>query len=121
MHNASAMSALMISERGSRLSAFLNSNDSLAISPRNDQMPSIPVMSCRVIGTELDCQLVFLLGSLPVPTKVQSEGEGGVGLAKAIVQFQRLGRGRLGFGESILGRKDPIFPIARQCIGVSKT
>jgi hypothetical protein len=40
-----------------------------------------------------------------------SEGEGGVGLAKASctasVQFQRLGRGRFGFWESILRRKDP--------------
>jgi hypothetical protein len=36
-----------------------------------------------------------------------SEGEGGVGLAEASVQFQRLGRRRFGFWENILRRKDP--------------
>src|SRR4029077_2180779 len=36
-----------------------------------------------------------------------TEREGGVGLAEASVQFQRLGRRRFGFWESILRRKDP--------------
>ena len=121
MHNASAMSALMIRERGSRLSAFLNSNYSLAIPPHHNQMPSIPLMSRRVAGIQLDCALVFLLGGLPIPAiQVQSESERGVGLAEAIVQCQSLGRGRLGFGKSILRRKDPVLPIARQCVGVGK-
>src|ERR1700730_7865556 len=84
-------------------------------------MPRVPLMSRRIAGLQLDCLLVFRLGGLPVPAiKVQSESERGVGLAEAIVQCQRLGRIRPGFGESILRRNYPIFPIARQCVGVSQ-
>src|ERR1700681_2888147 len=85
-------------------------------------MPGIPEMSRRITGMQLDCQFVFPIGGLPVPAiKVQSESERGVSLAEAVVQCQRLGCSCPSFGESILGRKDPICPIARQCVGVSQT
>src|ERR1700740_3638534 len=85
-------------------------------------MPSVPEMGDRVAGAQLDCQFVFLFGSLPIPAiKVQSECERSMGLPETIVQCQGLGRGRLRFAKSILARKHAIFPIARQGVRVSQT
>ena len=44
-----------------------------------------------------------------------------VGLAQAVVQYQRLGRSRSGFPERFPRRKDSIFPIAGQCISIGQT
>ena len=67
MHNASARSALMISDRGSRLSALLSLEDAFAVPSRHEQMPAIPVVSRCIAGIQLDCPLVFLLRGGPVP------------------------------------------------------
>src|SRR5271167_3436392 len=84
-------------------------------------MPSVPKMSGRVARVQFDRQLVFRFGSLPVPAiKVQGESERGMGLAETVVQCQGLGRSRLRLAESILRSKYAIFPIARQCVGVSQ-
>src|SRR3954454_13259851 len=85
-------------------------------------MPTRPVMSRRIAGVQFDCLPEFLLGSLPLPAiKIQSESQRGVSLTELIVQCQCLCGSRLGLEKSIARRKDPIFPIARQCVRVSQS
>src|SRR5437868_29706 len=73
--------------------------------PHHHQMPCIPKMCSCVAGVQLDRYLVFCFGSLPVPAiKVESESEGGVGLAEAIVQCHGYGGCCLRFAKSILRR-----------------
>jgi hypothetical protein len=86
MHNASAKSALMIRERGSRPCAFLSSEMPSLFAPHHDQMPCIPVTSRRIAGIEVDGPLVFRLGGPPVPAiQVQGESQRGVGFSEALV------------------------------------
>src|ERR1700686_5395647 len=84
-------------------------------------MPGIPLMSCRIAGIQLDGPLVFYLGRRPIPgIKVKGESERSVGLTEALVQCQGFGRSRFGLFERFPRRKDPIFPIPRQRVGISQ-
>src|ERR1700733_2448214 len=84
-------------------------------------MPGIPLMSCRIAGIELDSSLIFCLGSHPIPgIKVEGVSEGGVGLTESLVQRQSFGCRRFGLSERFPRREDPIFPISRQCVGISQ-
>jgi hypothetical protein len=79
-------------------------------------------MSGRIAGSELDRPLVLRLRRRPVPSvKVQGESKSGMGLTEAFVQRQGLARRRLGLDEGRLRGNDPIFPIARKCVGISQT
>src|SRR5260370_37182580 len=85
-------------------------------------MKCIPVMRSRVAGTQSNRELILLFRAFPVPTiQIQYEGQRCVSLAEIVVQRQGLVRGLLGLCKGLRRSQDPIFPIARQCIGVGES
>ena len=68
------MSALMISDNGSRLSA-LQLGECLTGAPHHDQMPRIPLVRRGIAGVQLDCAPEFRISAFPVPgIQVESKG-----------------------------------------------
>src|SRR5215467_16069044 len=56
-------------DEGKRIEALrsFQFSDALVIASHHDEMPSVPVMSRRIVGIERKRALVFLLGSRPIP------------------------------------------------------
>src|SRR5580658_4521942 len=121
MSDAEGIRYVCVDNKGKRIETLrcFQLRHGIGISSENEEMPGIPLMRRRITRTEFNCLLEFRIGSVPIPAiKIQSESQGGVRLAEAIVQFQRLGRGRRGQGKSLARRNYAVFPIARDCVGV---
>jgi hypothetical protein len=93
----------------------------LAIFPRDDEVPGVPLMRRRIIWVQRDRSLVLDLGGAPIPkVKVQGEGKRGMRLSEIVVERERSVRGGPRLRKGVLGRQHPVLPIARKRVGISK-
>ena len=71
-------------------------------------------MRNRIIGVQIDRQLVLLLDGIPVPiVEVEYESQRGVSLAEMVVQGRRFVCRGLDEREGLRRRQNSVFPITR--------